>query len=143
MRINTTILRCSRTGTIEASTYEVVAVVLMDASEVDLPESDVECASAVDESDEDCGAVDVGGLVAEPAEDIEREEELTMAVVESVRVRESDEGDSVSERVRESEEAEVEGARVVEAVLELDTGERIGMVQHAASKRGWVLAENG
>ena len=118
----------------------------MDASEVDLPESDVERASAVDDSDEDCGAVDAGGLVAEPAEDIEREGELTMVVVESVRVRESDEGDSVPECVGEAEEAEVEGVvrdGVVEAVLELDTGERTGTVQHAVSKRGWVLAENG
>lgn len=114
-------------------------MVLMDVSEVDLPESDVEVASAVDESDEDCGAVDVGGLAVEPTEDIEREGELTMVVVESVRVRESDEGDSVPECVGEAEEAEVEGVvrdGVVEAVLELDTGEMKETVQHAPSKRG-------
>ena len=83
----------------------------------------------------DCGAVDVRGPVVEPAEDIEREAELTMAVVESVRVRESDAGDSVPECAREAEEAEVEGALrygvVVEAVLELDTGESKETIQRA------------
>lgn len=116
---------CGRTVAKKAKTYEVVEVVLMDGSEVVLPESDVEDASAVDVLDGDCGAVDVGGRVIEPTEDIEREGELTRAVVESVRVRESDEGDSVSEFVREAEEAEVRGAvrngEVVEAVLELGT----------------------
>ena len=107
----------------------------MDVPVVDLPGSDVEVTSAVDESDEDCGAVDVRGPVVEPAEDIEREAELTMAVVESVRVRESDAGDSVPECAREAEEAEVEGALrygvVVEAVLELDTGESKETIQRA------------
>lgn len=125
---------------IKANTYEV-GVVLMDVSEVVLPESDVEVASAVDVLDGDRGAVDVGELVIEPTEDIEREGELTgAAVVESVRVRESDECDRVSEFVREDEETEVEGVvrdgEVVGAVLELDTG-RENKQFSVRSEMGW------
>lgn len=125
---------------IKANTYEV-GVVLMDVSEVVLPESDVEVASAVDVLDGDRGAVDVGELVIEPTEDIEREGELTgAAVVESVRVRESDECDRVSEFVRGDEETEVEGVvrdgEVVGAVLELDTG-RENKQFSVRSEMGW------
>lgn len=113
----------------------------MDVSEVVLPESDVEVASAVDVLDGDRGAVDVGELVIEPTEDIEREGELTgAAVVESVRVRESDECDRVSEFVRGDEETEVEGVvrdgEVVGAVLELDTG-RENKQFSVRSEMGW------